>query len=120
MTAVGHLANILPLVRSEYACVERSCCSAGEAAVTCAVSKFQSAVGKVYWFNGLTRHWLLCLCKGGAYAVLVRRQLSGPKLESSTSLAAIGEEAEDVQNGDFDDNADLMNRTETGEPPWSP
>ncbi|CAL8472139.1 g11681 [Coccomyxa elongata] len=54
------------------------------------------------------------LAKGGAYAVLVRRQLSGPKLESSTSLAAIGEEAEDVLNGDFDENADLMNRTETG------
>ncbi len=49
--------------------------------------------------------------------MLVRRQLSGPKLESSTSLAAIGEKAEDVQNGELDENADLMNRTETGEPP---
>ena len=53
--------------------------------------------------------------QGGAYAVLVRRQLSGPKLESSASLAAIGEEVEDEQNGEFSENADLMNRTETGE-----
>lgn len=59
--------------------------------------------------------------------MLVRRQLSGPKLEASTSLAAIGEEGEDGQDGEFhevdgdlDENADLMNRTETGTFPWSP
>ncbi len=50
---------------------------------------------------------------GGAYAVLVRRQLSSANHESSSSLASIDEEAEAVP----DDNADLMNRTETGKQP---
>ncbi|EIE23519.1 putative ABC transporter [Coccomyxa subellipsoidea C-169] len=53
------------------------------------------------------------LAKGGAYAVLVRRQLSSANHESSSSLASIDEEAEAVP----DDNADLMNRTETGKQP---
>lgn len=53
---------------------------------------------------------------GGAYSVLVRRQLSSANQELSTSLAAIGEEAEDedLENGAADENADLMKRTETG------
>ncbi|CAK0787881.1 hypothetical protein CVIRNUC_011103 [Coccomyxa viridis] len=59
------------------------------------------------------------LTKGGAYAVLVRRQLQSGSHESTGSLASIGEEAV-VENGVLqrlgseDPNADLMKRTNTG------